>query len=112
MQGGRPGQLERAWRANRAELSAVPCASVVARSSCCCGRAAAVIPHWCSEQRARACAREAQERLARAWWEEKAELSAGPAEQGAGGRFSDAPQEPESGHTSWQAGTGLPMAHH
>ena len=57
------------------------------------------------KQRVCACAREAQDRLERAWWEEKAELSAGPAEQGAGGRFSDAAQEPESGHTSWQAGT-------
>ena len=46
--------------------------------------------------------RERQDQLERAWWEEKAELSAGPAEQGAGGRFSDAKQEPESGHTSWQ----------
>ncbi|CAL5218604.1 g301 [Coccomyxa viridis] len=49
------------------------------------------------------CCRERQDQLERAWWEEKAELSAGPAEQGAGGRFSDTKQEPESGHTSWQA---------
>ena len=48
------------------------------------------------------CCRERQDQLERAWWEEKAELSAGPAEQGAGGRFSDSKQEPESGHTSWQ----------
>lgn len=46
--------------------------------------------------------RERQDQLERAWWEEKAELSAGPAEQGGGGRFSDSQQEPESGHTSWQ----------
>ena len=49
-----------------------------------------------------ACCRERQDQLERAWWEEKAELSAGPAEQGGGGHFSDSAQEPESGHTSWQ----------
>ena len=48
------------------------------------------------------CCRERQDQLERAWWEEKAELSAGPAEQGEGGRFSNLKQEPESGHTSWQ----------
>ena len=57
---------------------------------------------WHSDMAMYMCCRERQDQLERAWWEEKAELSAGPAEQGAGGRFSDSKQEPESGHTSWQ----------
>ena len=57
---------------------------------------------WHSDMAMCMCCRERQDQLERAWWEEKAELSAGPAEQGAGGRFSDTKQEPESGHTSWQ----------
>jgi hypothetical protein len=38
--------------------------------------------------------------LERAWWEEEADLSAGPAEQGQGGRYSD--RADEAGPTSWQ----------
>lgn len=42
------------------------------------------------------------DQLERAWWEEEAELSVGPAEQGQGGIYSDTQIEDEGGHTSWQ----------
>ena len=106
MQGGRRDQLERTCWEDKAELSAGPCASLLHTRDKAV--AASRLQPRCqikSPSQLRACAREAQERLERAWWEEKAELSAGPAEQGTGGRFSDSAQEPESGHTSWQAGT-------
>lgn len=67
---------------------------------------------WQLSEAAAARCRERQDQLERAWWEEKAELSAGPAEQGGGGRFSDSAQEPESGHTSWQVrGPGTRQVH-
>lgn len=47
--------------------------------------------------------RKRQDELERKWWEEEAELSAGPAEQGKGGHYSDREAEDEAGHTSWQA---------
>ena len=45
--------------------------------------------------------RDRLDELERAWWEEEAELSAGPAEQGQGGRYTD--RADEGGPTSWQA---------
>ncbi|CAL8470099.1 g9641 [Coccomyxa elongata] len=47
--------------------------------------------------------RERLDQLERAWWEEEAELSTGPAEQGQGGTISDISPEEEAGPSDWQA---------
>ncbi len=46
--------------------------------------------------------RERLDQLERAWWEEEAELSTGPAEQGQGGTISDPSPEEEAGPSDWQ----------
>lgn len=46
--------------------------------------------------------RERLDQLERAWWEEEAALSTGPAEQGQGGSYSDTNAEEEGGSSSWQ----------
>jgi len=65
---------------------------------------AAAVEHPCSldhlQDKKNLLCRERLDQLERAWWEEEAELSAGPTERGGGGHYSDA--EADAGSTSWQ----------